>query len=407
MGDEDERDADVALDRLQLDLHLLAQLEVERAERLVEQQHLRTVDERSGERDALALAARELVRACGAPKPPRRTDVEHLGRAPAPLGLAHLLDHQPVLDVLLARSCAGTARSPGRPCSRRGRTAATWVTSLPWRRIAPAVGSSKPAIIRSIVVLPEPDGPSSAKNSPSTIVEVDVVDRDDVAERFVTPTSRTASFGWPRLEPGARSLRTPRYQPTSRAPARSVTTMVRRRCGTHVAARRECGRPAAQAVAAHPLGDDLRRAAGLHRDAEQRSRPASIVRFWWLTTRSCASSRNSSMQAEEPVEVDVVERRLDLVHHVEGRRPAAEHGEQEGQRGERALAAGQQRQLLHVLARRLGLDLDAGVEQVVGLVRTSWPRPPGNSVANSAVKLLADVGEGGGEHASGSRRRRP
>ena len=66
VGDEDERDADVALDRLQLDLHLLAELEVERAERLVEQQHLGPVDERPGERDALALAAGQLVRPAAA-----------------------------------------------------------------------------------------------------------------------------------------------------------------------------------------------------------------------------------------------------------------------------------------------------------------------------------------------------
>ncbi len=33
-------------------------------------------------------------------------------------------------------------------------------------RIAPAVGSSRPATIRSVVVLPQPDGPSSAKNDP-------------------------------------------------------------------------------------------------------------------------------------------------------------------------------------------------------------------------------------------------
>src|SRR5450631_1391913 len=33
-------------------------------------------------------------------------------------------------------------------------------------RIFPAVGSSKPATIRSVVVLPQPDGPSSEKNSP-------------------------------------------------------------------------------------------------------------------------------------------------------------------------------------------------------------------------------------------------
>jgi hypothetical protein len=37
--DVDEGEADVLLDPLQLDLHLLAQLQVERAERLVEEQH--------------------------------------------------------------------------------------------------------------------------------------------------------------------------------------------------------------------------------------------------------------------------------------------------------------------------------------------------------------------------------
>ena len=41
VGDEDERDADLALDALELDLHRLAQLEVERGERLVEQQRAR------------------------------------------------------------------------------------------------------------------------------------------------------------------------------------------------------------------------------------------------------------------------------------------------------------------------------------------------------------------------------
>ena len=41
------------------------------------------------------------------------------------------------------------------------------MTSTPWSRTRPSVGSSKPAIIRRVVVLPEPDGPSIEKNSPS------------------------------------------------------------------------------------------------------------------------------------------------------------------------------------------------------------------------------------------------
>ena len=62
VGDEDEGDPDLALDPLQLHLHLLAQLQVERAERLVEEQHLGVVDERARERDALLLPAGQLVR---------------------------------------------------------------------------------------------------------------------------------------------------------------------------------------------------------------------------------------------------------------------------------------------------------------------------------------------------------
>ena len=46
-------------------------------------------------------------------------------------------------------------------------------TSSPSMKISPLVGSSSPAIIRSVVVLPQPEGPSSMKNSPSSTVNVD------------------------------------------------------------------------------------------------------------------------------------------------------------------------------------------------------------------------------------------
>ena len=63
MGDEQEGDADVALQVLQFDLHVAAQLAVECRERLVEKQHGGAVDEGAGERHALLLAARELIAA--------------------------------------------------------------------------------------------------------------------------------------------------------------------------------------------------------------------------------------------------------------------------------------------------------------------------------------------------------
>ena len=48
-------------------------------------------------------------------------------------------------------------------------------------RIVPDVGSSSPAIIRSVVVLPHPDGPSSVTSVPAAIDERDAIDGRHVA----------------------------------------------------------------------------------------------------------------------------------------------------------------------------------------------------------------------------------
>ena len=40
---------------------------------------------------------------------------------------------------------------------------------MPAIRISPDVGGSNPAIMRSVVVLPEPDAPSSVRNSPAAM----------------------------------------------------------------------------------------------------------------------------------------------------------------------------------------------------------------------------------------------
>ncbi len=58
--------------------------------------------------------------------------------------------------------------------------------------MAPAVGSSNPAIIRSIVVLPEPEGPRRAKNSPSTMSRSMSSTATTSPKVLVTPTRRTA-----------------------------------------------------------------------------------------------------------------------------------------------------------------------------------------------------------------------
>ena len=62
VGHEHGGVAGLVVDLAQPLAQLLADLRVERAERLVEQQHARLDGEGAGERDALALAARELLR---------------------------------------------------------------------------------------------------------------------------------------------------------------------------------------------------------------------------------------------------------------------------------------------------------------------------------------------------------
>ncbi len=62
--------------------------------------------------------------------------------------------------------------------------AGTSLTRLPSSRISPALGFSRPAMMRSSVDFPQPDGPTKTTNSPSRHVEVDVVDHLDRSERF-------------------------------------------------------------------------------------------------------------------------------------------------------------------------------------------------------------------------------
>src|SRR5262245_6839213 len=62
VGDVDRGDPDLALELLELELHPIAELLVERAQRLVEEEHGRARDESPGQGHPLLLAARELAR---------------------------------------------------------------------------------------------------------------------------------------------------------------------------------------------------------------------------------------------------------------------------------------------------------------------------------------------------------
>lgn len=57
-----KRDTDPIVNRVEFEKHVLTELEVKRRERLVQEEHLRTVHERPRDRDTLLLSARELVR---------------------------------------------------------------------------------------------------------------------------------------------------------------------------------------------------------------------------------------------------------------------------------------------------------------------------------------------------------
>ena len=162
-------------DAAQLVAQAQAQLGVEVRERLVEQQELRVVDEAAGERDALHLPARELRhRALGVfrrgrrARAPRRPcgAVSARGTCAMAQRVGDVLAHRHVrpdriglehhADVAQARRHEHAAARAPRPRRRRSRS-------------SPPVGCSRPAMQRSVVVLPQPDGPSSTTISPAAM----------------------------------------------------------------------------------------------------------------------------------------------------------------------------------------------------------------------------------------------
>ena len=99
VGDHHERHADIVLDLGEFGTHRIAQLGVERGERLVEQEHLGPLDQRAGEGDALALPARELVGLAVA----EFVELDQLERLFHPrlaLVAGHAVDLQAIGDIL-------------------------------------------------------------------------------------------------------------------------------------------------------------------------------------------------------------------------------------------------------------------------------------------------------------------
>src|SRR5712691_558921 len=70
----------------------------------------------------------------------------------------------------------------------------TDVTSCPFNTMRPSSGTTKPAIIRRVVVLPQPLGPSSEKNSPSPIASVTSCTASTLPKRLLTPARAMATL---------------------------------------------------------------------------------------------------------------------------------------------------------------------------------------------------------------------
>ena len=147
---------------------------------------------------------------------------------------------------------------------------------------------------------------------------------------------------------------------------------------------------------AQPLGHDRRHAVAAHADAVEGV--GDLHRL--LLVRDDDELRAVAQlleEGDEAAEVGVVERRLDLVHDVEGRGPRLEDRDEQRHRDERALATGEQREPLDLLARRPGLDLEAG-RQHVGRVGEHEPSlAAGEEPLEDALELHRRVLERLGE----------
>ena len=169
VGDEDERRPQLVLDPLELQPHLQAELHVERA-RAARPAGAPRAGSRALARGRPAAAGRRRAGRAGAPRSPARpTSSSISSTCRVRSAFATFLSFEPVGDVLADRHVReqrvvleahvdlALVRRDADHVGRRGGGS------------CPSVGSSNPAIMRIVVVLPQPDGPRSVMNSPSAI----------------------------------------------------------------------------------------------------------------------------------------------------------------------------------------------------------------------------------------------
>ncbi|CDN45251.1 hypothetical protein BN871_GX_00030 [Paenibacillus sp. P22] len=139
----------------------------------------------------------------------------------------------------------------------------------------------------------------------------------------------------------------------------------------------------------YELGD----AALLHRDAVQHVRFLHRA-FAVGDDDELGQLRELPQILGEARDIGLVERRLHLVEHAEGNGLDLEDGEQQGDRGQRPLAAGEQLQVLQLLARRLGDDVDAGLEHPFGIDEHQIGAPSSEQLGEYDDEVAADLLEG-------------
>ena len=115
VGDIYKRDAHLLLDTFQFVLHILTQTQIQRAQRLVQQQHLRPVHQGTGNRHTLLLTTGELVDT-PAVKALQADDLQHFTDTLPYLVLRHFCDTQAEALCFQTRPDAETAHISGTPC---------------------------------------------------------------------------------------------------------------------------------------------------------------------------------------------------------------------------------------------------------------------------------------------------
>ena len=188
--------AGIAQDQLDLPPEVGAQRRIEAREGLVEKDHLGLGSERAGQRDTLALAAGELVRMAVR----LVLQAHELERAQRPVTIAAPAAEGDVALDREVREQRVVLEDHPDPAPLGRDPAAVPRDRSPAHGDAPDSGRSNPAMRRSSVVFPHPDGPSTANSSPGCTASVTLVDgaREPEALRDVVELDTHAGRVAPR-----------------------------------------------------------------------------------------------------------------------------------------------------------------------------------------------------------------